>query len=141
MSRFIPNFPVSFSFCTSIPVRITDINYGGHVGNDKILSIIHEARVLYLDKLEMGELNFGGGGLIMKTVAIDFIKELFYGDMLQVSVTAGEFSTVAFSLFYKLERTNGDVAIIAQAKTGMVCYDYEKRKVSVLKAETRQQLI
>jgi len=28
-----------------IPVRITDINYGNHVGNDAFVSIIHEARM------------------------------------------------------------------------------------------------
>ena len=142
MSKFIDNFPVSFSFSASIPVRITDINYGGHVGNDKILSIIHEARIRYLHHLQYSELNFGSTGLIMKQVAIDFIKESFYGDTLEISVTAGEFTTTAFTLFYKLERTTSDATVIvALAKTVMVCYDYQKRRVAALKDDIKQQLI
>ena len=31
-----------------IPVRITDLNYGNHVGNDAFVSIIHEARMKWL---------------------------------------------------------------------------------------------
>ena len=31
-----------------IPVRIGDINYGNHLGNDAFVSIIHEARVQWL---------------------------------------------------------------------------------------------
>ena len=142
MAKFIPDFPSAFSFVTTIPVRITDLNYGGHVGNDRILSIIHEARMQYLNKLGLSELSFGGAGLILKQVSIDFMKELFYGDNLQVSVAAGEFATVAFALFYKLEviQESGR-ATAAMAKTTMVCYDYEKKKVSLLKDDIKQMLV
>jgi acyl-CoA thioesterase FadM len=37
-----------YSFHTDIVVRTTDLNYGGHLGNDKLLSLIHEARVAFL---------------------------------------------------------------------------------------------
>jgi acyl-CoA thioesterase FadM len=43
MARIKIELPQSFSFTCRIPVRITDINYGGHAGNDTVLSIIHEA--------------------------------------------------------------------------------------------------
>jgi len=29
---------------------VADINYGGHLGNDKVLSFIHEARLRYVRK-------------------------------------------------------------------------------------------
>ena len=34
---------------THYKVRIADINYGGHMGNDKALFIFHEARINFLD--------------------------------------------------------------------------------------------
>ena len=47
MGRVKIKFPAENPlFITTIHVRIGDINYGGHVGNDAILSIIHEARGL-----------------------------------------------------------------------------------------------
>lgn len=141
LPRIKLDLPSQFSFTTHIPVRITDINHGGHVGNDTILSIIHEGRVQFLKKHGYEELKFAGAGLIMSDVAIEFKSELFYGDVVTVSVTAAEFSKVAFELYYKLEKTTGDkTSLVAIAKTGMVCYDYDKKKVVVVPEEAKTKL-
>ena len=75
MPRIKLELPEHFPFSTNIPVRITDINYGGHAGNDSILSIIHEARMQYLHRHGYDEKNFDGIGLIMSNVIIEFKKE------------------------------------------------------------------
>ena len=61
MARIKVELPEQFAFSTTIPVRITDLNYGKHVGNDTILSMIHEARVQYLRQLGYGELELEFG--------------------------------------------------------------------------------
>ena len=138
MARIKIDLPEQFSFSTIIPIRITDLNYGGHVGNDTILSIIHEARVQFLQHYGYGELTLAGVGLIMSDVGIEFKQELFYGDQVKVSVTASEFSKVSFDLFYKLERdTEGKAVLVASAKTGMICYDYAKKKIAAIPEEAR----
>ena len=48
MPRVIVELPKKFIFSTDIAVRISDINYGGHLGHDSIISLIHEARVRFL---------------------------------------------------------------------------------------------
>jgi acyl-CoA thioester hydrolase len=136
MPRIKVELPAKFPFTTNIPVRITDLNYGGHVGNDTVLSLIHEARVQFLKHYGYEELNIGGAGLIMSDVAIEFKNELFYGDMITASVTANEFSKVAFDICYKLEKiTPGNTQLVAVAKTGMVCYDYDKKKIVPVPSE------
>ena len=65
MARIKIDLPEKFSFTTSIPVRITDINYGDHVGNDTILSLLHEARVQFLKTFGYKEMEFEGVGMIM----------------------------------------------------------------------------
>jgi acyl-CoA thioester hydrolase len=134
MARVKIDLPVPFRFSTTIPIRITDINYGGHVGNDTILSIIHEARLLFLKHNGYtGEMNLDGVGLIMADVAIEFKAELFYGDTVIAAVAATEFSKVSFELYYLLEKeANGLRSKVAVAKTGMVCYNYEKKKVTAV---------
>ena len=62
--------PDTFTFQTEIPVRITDINYGNHLGNDAILSMMHEVRVQFLQNLGYSELEMEGAGLIMSDTAI-----------------------------------------------------------------------
>lgn len=139
MARVKVSVPNSFSFSANIPVRITDLNYGNHVGNDSILSLIHEARVLFLKHHQLSELHFGGVGLIMADVAIEFKAELFYGDVLKVYVAASEFSAVGFDLVYKLVK-NEEEAMVAIAKTGMVCFDYTKKKVAKVPEEAKSAM-
>jgi acyl-CoA thioesterase FadM len=141
MARIKVELPEHFSFSASIPVRITDLNYGKHVGNDTILSMIHEARVQFLKQFGYGELDLAGVGLIMSDVAIEFKNELFYGDVVKVAVAAGDFSKIAFDLYYKLEKMSGDATrLVAVAKTGMVCYDYDKKKVTAIPDEVVEKL-
>jgi acyl-CoA thioester hydrolase len=133
MQRIRIELPQTFSFSTQIPVRITDLNYGGHVGNDTVLSIIHEARMQFLRHHGLTELDFAGVGIIMSDVGIQYKNELFYGDVIIASVAAGAFSKIAFDLYYKLEKVSEEkTLVVATAKTGMVCYDYAaKRTVAV----------
>jgi acyl-CoA thioester hydrolase len=141
MARIKIQAPENFSFTTSIPVRITDINYGGHVGNDRLLSLLHEARIHFLAGAGYSEVNFAGAGMIMADVGIEFRNELFYGDTVLVSVTAAEFSRVSFDIYYKLEKeTEGKRVLVALAKTGMVCYDYQQKKITAIPEEARQKL-
>lgn len=141
MARIKIDLSEKFHFSCEIPVRITDINYGGHVGNDALLSIVHEARMQFFRSLGYTEMNFGGVGMIMADVAIEFKSELFYGDIIIVSVTAGDVSKVSFDLIYKMERQISDIRkTVALAKTGMICYDYEKKKIVAIPEEARQKI-
>jgi acyl-CoA thioester hydrolase len=135
MARIKVDLPEHFSFQTEIPIRITDLNYGGHVGNDIILSLIHEARAQFLQSRGFHELDFAGVGLIMSDVAIEFRNEI------KASVIAGEFSKVYFDIFYKLEKRSGDkIILVATAKTGMVCYNYQLKKITSVPDEAKTRL-
>ena len=130
MARIKINLPDTFPFSVSIPIRITDINYGGHVGNDTVLSLIHEARVQFLQHHGYKELEIEGIGLIMNDAGIEFKLELFYGDTIKVSVSPADFTRIGFDLYYKLEKeTDGKTIVVATAKTGMICYDYSLKKI------------
>jgi acyl-CoA thioester hydrolase len=137
MSRIRIQLPEKFQFSTTLPIRITDLNYGGHVGNDTILSLIHEARVQFLQSLGYSELKFEGVSLIMADAGIEFRAEVFYGDVLTAMVTASGLSRVGFELYYQLLRSE---TVIAIAKTGMVCYNYQLRKIVALPEEAAQRL-
>jgi acyl-CoA thioester hydrolase len=139
MSRLLLSLPEKFNFSTRIPIRITDINYGGHLGNDTVLTLIHEARVQYLLHHELGELDFCGVGLIMSDVGIEFRTEAFYGDTLVVNVAAGDFSRASFAIYYELRQLKNDV-VVARAKTGMICYNYQLKKVVSIPEEAKARL-
>lgn len=139
MSRSKLQLPEKFSFSCDIPVRITDLNYGGHTGNDTILSLIHEARMQFLQSLGYTEMNMEGIGMIMADAAIEFKSELFYPDTVIAWVKAGDITRVGFDLYYKIERKKG--GSVAIAKTAMVCYDYGKKKIVSLPGRAAEKLL
>lgn len=96
----------------------------------------------FLVSLGYTEMNFGGTGMIMADVAIEFKNELFYGDIVIASVMAGEISKAGFELFYKLEKSTGNsVTLVAAAKTSMICYDYARKKIVAIPEDARAKLI
>lgn len=130
MARIKLEIPATIIDTINIAVRITDINYGNHLGNDSLVSIIHEARVIWLKKHHYTELNVAGAGLIMGDLAIEYLSESFYGDELSIAIAVGEITKVSFELFYTVQTSRGNKnIIIAKAKTGMICYNYSNKKL------------
>jgi acyl-CoA thioester hydrolase len=131
MARVKLTIPDIKIFTTDITVRITDINYGNHVGNDALVSIVHEARMQWLVSHNFTELDIAGTALIMADLSIEYKAESFYGDILNIAISIGEITKISFEIFYEVTTTRNDKKIlIANAKTGMVCFDYEARKVT-----------
>ena len=130
MGRIKIELPETFSFTAEVKVRITDLNYGNHVGNDSFLALLHEARIQFLAEHNLTELSAEGPGLIMTDAAIEFKKELNYGDTAIIHVTADNINNFSFTLFYLIEKMNGDKKeTVAKAQTGMLKYDYKLKKV------------
>ena len=133
MARIKLLMPEQKTFSTEIAVRITDINYGNHVGNDAFVRLIHEARVQWLSSNNYTELNIEGASLIMADLAVEYKGESFYGDVLKVEIAVGEISKAGFELYYLIHvNRNANNILIAKAKTGMVCYNYKEKKVREL---------
>lgn len=138
MARIRIELPEKSIASLTIPVRITDINYGNHVGNNALVEIIHEARVQFLAHHHFTELDAGGTALIMNELLVEFKNESFYQDLLEVKIYSGEISKKSFELFYLITVLRDDkTIIIAHAKTGMVCYNYEQKKVDSLPEKLR----
>ncbi len=131
----LDNYPYEME----ISVRLTDLNYGGHLGNDRLLSLAHEARAAFLNHYGLSETDCGGVSLTMGDAAIVFRAESFAGDKLRFEVGAGECSRSGFRLFYRVTRVS-DGHLISLMETGMVAYDYKKRKVISLPESVKEML-
>jgi acyl-CoA thioester hydrolase len=125
--------PEKSIFTTQITVRVSDLNYGGHVGNDTILTLMQEARVQFYNELGFkDEISFDGSiGQIITDAAIQYKSESFLGDVLTIRIAVGDFNKYGFDMYYVIENkaTGKNVAI---GKTGIVCFDYSKRKIATI---------
>lgn len=131
MARIHIDLPEKFLFTVEIAVRVSDLNYGGHVGNDSILTLMQEARVqFYRDLGFVNEISFEGTiGQIIADAAIQYKTQAFLGDVLTIDVGIGEFNRYGFDMFYRLtNKVTGKE--VARGKTGIVCFDYSRGKVA-----------
>lgn len=128
MARVNLELPESFLFSTELKVRITDVNYGGHLGNDALLGLLHEARVRFLAHHGLAELDICGLGIIIADSVIVYKSEAFSGEALLIAVAIVDFNQYGCDFVYRItEKTSGRE--VARAKTGIVFFDYQQRTV------------
>lgn len=127
MARVQLDYPDQiFTFSTELDVRFDDINIGAHLGFDKLVTLVTEARSRYLEALEIAEV--ASPGVIVADLAVTFRAEARLRDRLRIDVGIAERSRVGGDIAYRVVRPADD-AVIAVAKTGIVFFDYEAGKV------------
>lgn len=132
MSRIKLKIPDTRLFSTEITVRISDINYGNHLGNEMILSFMQETRLRFFQSLGYrDELNIEGIGTIQADAAIEYRGESFHGDVIKCSLFLGDLGRRSIDFYYVLENADNS-RLIARGKTGIAFYDYQlKTTVSI----------
>ncbi len=118
---------MEFRFRYPLRVRVRDLNYGGHVGNDVVLAYFQEGRVEYLRNLgDFSEMDIGGCGMILPEAHIHYRAEMFSGDELELFVRISEIGRSSLRMEYRLERAGQTTA---EGWTSLVAFDYRRRKV------------
>lgn len=140
MARIQIPLPDKFIFSTELSVRITDINYGGHLANDALLSLIHEARVQFLKHFGFTEFDVAGSGIIMTDSATLYKAEVFYGERLLIEVGIGDPYKYGCDIFYKVSNKE-TLKEVARVKTGIAFFDYQKRKLAEMPEAFRQTVM
>ena len=121
--------PQQFIFTTDIAPRISDINYGNHLGHDRLITLLHEVRLRFLAKHGFSEFDVAGTSIIMADLAIVYKAEVTYGECLTVDIALLDPSRVGCNFFY-LVRKKKDRKEVARATTGIVFFDYRKKQVA-----------
>lgn len=128
MARIQIDLPEQFPFTTDIALYLSHMNYGGHLDNALLLTVISEARLRYLKSMGYTELDVEGVGIIVADVAVQYRSEGFHGEVMQVAMAARDFNKYGCDLVWQMrEATSGRE--VARGKTGIVFFDYEVKKV------------
>lgn len=116
-------------FRTEYKVKISDINYGNHMGNQIPLELFHQVRMEFLTKEGLSELNIGDGvGTIQRESWIKYNKEVFFGETLTLEIEDIIIERVSMIIKYNVLKENGENAV--EGTTTMLGYSYENKKVS-----------
>jgi YbgC/YbaW family acyl-CoA thioester hydrolase len=128
-----------YIFTTKVKTRITDLNYGGHIGNEMMLIFAQQARVDFLNSLGYGELTLAGKGIIMTDAAVVYKSEAYAGDELTVEMAIEDLTSIGFDFHYKITNTQTSREV-ARVKTGILCFDYKEKKIASIPQEVMDKI-
>jgi len=131
MARVQIPLPDHFVFSTDITLYVGHINYGGHLDNALLLSLVSEARARFFKSLGYTELDVEGRGIVVADAALQYQSEAFHGEVMVVDMVADEFRSKGCDLVWRMrdKATQRDVAC---GKTGIVFFDYAARKAAAV---------
>jgi acyl-CoA thioester hydrolase len=120
---------VNYEFSYDVVLKVRDINYGGHLGNDSLVSLTHEVRLDILKQLGFNEFNLGDNktGIIMTDLVVNYIAEAFMFDNITILSHIDEKSSIGFRIFYNFVKDNKTIAF---AETGIIAFDYSIRQIA-----------
>lgn len=131
MARLELTLPDHFIYTTELAVRVNDLNYGAHVGNDNMLVLMQQARIhFYQANGFKDEVSFEGSiGQVISDALVIYKAEAFLGDVLTIHLAIADITKYGFDMLYQvINKATGKE--VARGKTGIVCFDYSKRKVA-----------
>lgn len=119
------------NFYSELTVRIGDINYGQHLAHDRLITLLHQARLDLFQQISAScnEMSFFGVGLIMRRLEIDYLGEAFLNDVLRIEMRLDAIKKARFDVLYQVFKAE---QFIATARTQMVAFDYATRRVQAL---------
>jgi len=128
MARIRIDLPDHFPFVTEITLYQSHMNYGGHLDNALLLSVVSEARVRFFKSMGYSELDVDGAGIIVADAAVQYRSEAFHGEVMCVSMGVAELAAKGCDLLWRVAEKSGDREV-ARGKTGIVFFDYAARKI------------
>lgn len=115
-------------FQVNLPVLVTHLNYGNHLGYDALLTLIQDARIFWLKQYNMSEASLVGNiGFVVKFVIVDYLSEAFHGDYLQITLYPSDIKRSSFVLNYRVV-DHDTHRLVALAQTKQVFFNYQNRK-------------
>ncbi|MBA1145568.1 thioesterase family protein [Ectothiorhodospiraceae bacterium WFHF3C12] len=134
MPRVQLDLPESFTYRTEIILRVTDMNYAGHMGNDTVMALFHEARSRLLKEGGCEGQKIGGLGLVVADAVVVYKAQAHYAEVMLVEMTARDFNKYGCDLVYRI--SNRDTGTeIARGKTGIVFFNYEQGRPNPVPAQ------
>ena len=128
MARITVTIPEYFDFAMEMDVPIAFINRGHHLGNDSLISCLNEARLAFMQARFGDPYTVDGAAMINGDLAVEYRAEAYHGDRLRIEVAVNDFHKYGCDFVYRVSCV-GDGRVVALAKTGMLLFDFDNKKL------------
>lgn len=127
-------------FTFNYTIQKEDINYGGHVGNERALLFFQMARMNFFESLGLSEMNLGeGAGVIQKNGFVEYNKQLFLDDKIFIKIIDIEFSKTSFNIKYEIYNDKEEKVI--NGSTLLVCFDYSTHRIKKIPESFKEKAL
>lgn len=120
-----------------LSVRITDMNYGRHLGHDTLVSLLHEARIQAFGALGLTEWDMGGFPSVVADLAVQYQSEARWPDALVVETAIPEPVGKSLVVYHRVCHAEGGRPV-ATARLNVVLVDPAKGRSVAIPDAVRQ---
>lgn len=77
---------MNLEYTDTIKPRISDINYGGHLGHVELINLLHEVRVKFLHQYSLKETDIDGHVLVVRNLNLTYKNQVFWNNNLEIKM-------------------------------------------------------
>ncbi|MBX9835025.1 MAG: thioesterase family protein [Burkholderiaceae bacterium] len=140
MPRIQYSLPEHFVFSTEMQLYTSHINWGGHLDNAQLLTLVSEARVRFFQWLGYSEGQIEHCSIVVGDMLVQYKSEAFHGETMQVQLAAADFNRCGFDLAFQM-RDQATGREVARGKQGIVFIDVAEKKVASVPEAFRAHLM
>jgi len=109
-------------------VRLSDIDFLGHVHNGTYLTYFEQARIYFFREISK-DWDWTKKGLILGRNEIDYILPILFNYEVEIDTRCDHIGNKSFTLSYELFRiVDGKRVLSTKGRSILVCMDYEENK-------------
>jgi acyl-CoA thioester hydrolase len=137
MQRLRLDPPTAIHHSVDLRVRVTDINYGRHLGHMELIGLVHEARMRFFEGLGAREFDVDGLSLVVTELQATYAGEALHGQTVRIDtqVVATGRSAASFRTQLADAASGRSVAVV---HVGAVFVERAAGKVRPLPATIRR---
>ncbi|MFC2991240.1 MULTISPECIES: acyl-CoA thioesterase [Halomonas] len=117
-----------------LTVRVTDMNYGRHLGHDTLVSLLHEARIQAFGALGLTEWDMGGYPSVVADLAVQYQSEARWPDALVVETAIQMPTGRAITVYHRVCHAEGGRPVATARLNVMLIDPVAGRPVAVPQA-------
>lgn len=133
-----------------LTVRVTDMNYGRHLGHDALVSLLHEARVQAFASLGFAEWDMQGYPSVVADLAVQYQSEARWPEALVIDTAVPDAEGKALIVYQRIrkvatESLNADTVsavatVVATARVTQLLMDTATGRPVEVPLEVRKTL-
>lgn len=122
-----------------LTVRVTDMNYGRHLGHDAVVSLLHEARIQAFAALDLPEWDMHGYPSVVADLAVQYHSEARWPDALLIETAVPEPQGKALIIYQRIYQADSE-QLVATSRVNQLLIDLATGRPVEVPTQIKQAL-